>query len=291
MKIDRIINRISEVIFGLSPDLRPKLYMHSQNLNEDRNGEPKGLPWHGRSWFNWNDKQFMRFEWNLWNDSLGVSIGTDDEDRGLKFHIAFPPVSLWLTVRPPESWRVTKPFNTFEFDFAEVRFFDKAIWWKFWHGEDFRARGRPSRWRQGCFHPIDYIFGNMKYSHVNLKKHEVMIPMPEGSYPATIQFQECTWKRPRFLWNSSKGIYADVKLKLGIPHEGKGESGYDCGEDAVMGLSRKVSTVEAAIAATVECALKDRRRYNGNVMAKYPTPVIDDNIKPAPTDEASVPSV
>ncbi len=124
----------------------------------------------------------------------------------------------------------------------------------------------------GNFHPLDFFLGSTDYKKKDLTFHEVLVPMPEGSYPATVQFQECTWKRPRWPFISSKGIYADIKMKIGIPHQGKGENSWDCGEDAVMGLSRKASTLEQAIAATVECALRDRRRNDGNVMAKYPPP-------------------
>lgn len=242
----------------------------------------------GRWTLHWNNgtrsKRLFRFEWNVWTHFCGISLSTDREDGGLKFHFAFPPVSFWLTLpinistEGPRwaAWNErfgghpgSNRYNSFEFFHLAVH--DWALWWTFLKF-DWGWSNQMPKWMSGSFYVLDFIFGQTKYTKRDLTFHEVMIPMPEGAYPATIQFEECTWKRPRLPWNSSKGIYADIKMKIGIPHEGKGENSWDCGEDALFGMSRKASTVEEAIAATVQTALKDRRRYNGNVMAKYPAP-------------------
>ena len=90
-----------------------------------------------------------------------------------------------------------------------------------------------------------------------------VVPMPERAYPASVKLFESTWKRPR--WFASRMVRAEVKIEKGIPFPGKGENSYDCGDDALFGLTCKADTVEQAIAETVESALRNRRRYGGSV--------------------------
>lgn len=73
---------------------------------------------------------------------------------------------------------------------------------------------------------------------------------------------ESTWKRAR--WFTHKNVRASVDIPAGIPHPGKGENSWDCGEDRTYGLTTKADTVEKAIAAVVESSLRDRRRYGGD---------------------------
>ena len=156
------------------------------------------------------------------------------------------------------------------FEFFDVSFHDKTLFWalmKF----DWGWSNQMPKWMSGSFHPLDILLGSVEYTKKVLSTHSVQIPMPEGVYPAIVELEECTWKRPR--WFGHTGFYANVDVKDGIPHEGKGENSWDCGKDAIYGLSIKAKTVEEAIAATVECALRSRRKYDGNVMAKYPPPL------------------
>ncbi len=269
MNIDRHVNAVLSFLFGKMPDGDRKVWFHSQNLNEDRNGEPKGWPYHGRWWLHLGHKHEIHFSWNLWSHFCGIGIGTDSEDRALKLHIAFPPVSFWLTLSVPQLIRKTKPFNTFEFEFAELRVFDYALWWKFWHGEDWN-RKRASKFRDGNFHPIDFFLGHMKCKTEVLETKDVQIPMPEGLYAAKAKMEERTRSRARWFGKKSTSIWIDIPG--GIPHQGKGENSWDCGEDALCGCGVEGTSYEKAIAHVVESVLKYRRKYDGNMMAKYPDP-------------------
>lgn len=265
MKIDRPINRFLMRFWPEDDRGNRKVRFHSQNLNEDRKGDVKGFPWEGRCWLNVGRKQ-AQFSWHFWRNSFGLSIGTDEEDRGLKLHFAVPGLSLWLCLPVTDRLEKTKPFRTWEFEFAEIRVFDRAIWWKFWHGGN--GGPRPSKWREGCWHPIDTLLGRQGYKTKDLETKTVYIPMPEGKYPAQATLKEAVRKRPR--WFGKTERYVNLDIDIGIPHEGKGTCDYNCGEDSLHGISG--DNYEHAIGRAVESVLQSRRKYNGNRDAVYPTP-------------------
>lgn len=240
------------------------MYFHWQNLNEDDRGRAKGLAFEGRAHLQLGRKRprAVRFEWNLWTHFCGVSVKRCGDSGGLTFHVAFPPFSFWLTL--PIARRYTHAM------FFSLGVHDAAIWWQF-GGDTMEWSSRTPKWKHGSFNLANFFLGRVKHSTEVLSTHQVLIPMPEGAYPATVVLERSTWKRPR--WFATVGRYADVKIAKGIPHQGKGENSWDCGEDRLFGRSCKAETLEQAIAGTVETALRSRRRYDGNVMASYPTPL------------------
>lgn len=264
MKFDRIFNRISEVLFGLSEDLRPKLYMHSQNLNEGRNGEPKGLPWEGRLWMRWNERHLLHFSWNLWTHFCGVSLQADHEDGGLQLHAAFPPISFWLSLP-----LFKKQLGFGNKNVIDITVHNWAIWWQF-GGSTMEWNSKTPKWKHGNFNFQDFFLGRTKHKEVLIETKDIKIPMPEGLYQAIAKMSESTWKRPR--WFALKRTTIWVDIKKGIPHQGKGESSYDCGEDGLFGCGVEGRSYEKAIAHVVETVLKSRRKYNGDMNAVYPAP-------------------
>lgn len=280
MLMDKYINRILAFIFGSLPSGDGRVWFHSQNLTDG------SWPYEGRCWLRSHSRVLFHFSWNLWTHFCGFGIYTDKEDKGTVFHIAFPPVSFWVTLpihfstssKFWERWNEryggrAKSTHYEDFHFIDVRIHDWTLWWSFLKFDWGWSHQMP-KWMDGRFHPLDTLFGKTDYIKKELSKHDVVIPMPEGSYPATVEFSERTWKRQRLPWNTHKGVYASIDMKVPIPHEGKGEDSWNCGKDALYGLDRKASTIEQAVAATVETVLKSRRRYDGNVMAKYPNPMV-----------------
>lgn len=265
----RFVNWVLGLLWRPGPDGERRAYLHAQNLNEDRDGNPKGWAYHGRSWLR-TPLGTSRFEWHLWRFSAGLSLTVDSEDNNLVFHFAFPPVSFWLTLpvipkRLLRRWDISYRGHTF----FEFRVFDWAFWWQF-GGNDFEWSSSTPKWKRGSFHVDDFFLGRMQYTEGKPEKHDVLIPMPEGSYKAVLSLQDDSWKRPR--WFRRVVRRAHIDIPQGIPHEGKGENSWDCGEDRTYGLTTQAETVEAAIAAVVQSVLRSRRRYNGNINAKYPSP-------------------
>jgi len=269
MKIDNLINKALSV-FGYTQNGDMNVRIHTQNLNEDRRGDVKGWAYHGRGNLHvW--RRTFGFSWNLWTNFCGASIGTDDETSSLKFHASLPPVAFWLTVPVPRSWKKTKPFNTFEFDFIEFRVFDTALWWKFWHGESWTRSGRPSKFRQGNFHPIDFILGHQKCETEIVEVKDVQVPMPEGLYPAKAKMEKRVRYRSRWFAKafSRESISVWLDIPRGIPYQGKGENSWDCGGDGLFGIGAEGPSYERAIARAVESVLTSRRKYGGST---YPNP-------------------
>jgi hypothetical protein len=236
---------------------------HWQNLNEDHRGEVKGWPYQGRAWlhFGTDARRCIGVEWYLWRRSCALSFGVDEEGD-FNIHVALPPVSLWLSLS--QVIPTTRPRE------ISLRIHDWALWWTLWRDPMGGWSRSIPRWRQGCFNVLDAVLGRTRYSCETLSEHKVSIPMPEGPYPATLRLEKATWTRPR--WFRQVIFRASVDMAIPIPHEGKGENSWDCGKDALHGMTCPAKTVEDAVAEVVRSVLRSRRRYDGNAMAQYPAP-------------------
>lgn len=236
------------------------IYWHSQNLNEDSRGRIKGSKfWNGRAWlylphpFSAEKRKHhqsieLGFEWSFrWRQSIGVNFHTNDERAVLNLHFGFlslyPSVTNLLTTR---NWRDTG-----------IEWHGGYLWLNFYHDDDGWAKG----WNglHLAINFADLLLGRKKHSDIVIETVRAVVPMPEGSYPATITFHERTAKRPR--WFTDRYITANIKPDepIGIP--GKGENSWDCDDDALFEMSCGASTVPEAIAAMVQSALRTRGKY------------------------------
>jgi len=239
----------------------------------------------------------VNWEWSfLWRTSCAVSLAFRRQDgHGMGFHFALPfgLFSFYLTLLGgPFAWLARKVLPTYArdqrrmypgqklpiMDYGDRELFniylnDWAIWWNFWRDPMAGWSSRGPWWQKlqsGNFNVVDFIFGQTKHERRALAGPvPVKIPMPERAYDATVTIEERTWRRPRwpFVWHRMVGHDIDCKLDP-VPHPGKGESEYDCGEDATYGMSgqNKSGTVEEAIASLVESTMNSRRRHGGSVM-------------------------
>lgn len=266
MKIDEYVNRVLRKLWPEDAKGNRAVRFHSQNLNEDSKGRPKGLPWHGRAWLNTPAGE-SRIEWNLWGHFCGVGLREDGDSGGVMFHGAFPPVSVWLTLP-----LIPKKFREYSHrNFAEVTFNSesKCVHWQF-GGDTMSWSSKTPKWKHGSFDVSKFLFGDRKYTEGEPEVHRVTVPMPEGGYEATVELREDRWERPR--WPTLRIRRASVDVPLGIPHMGKGENSWDCGEDRLFGWDGPCASVEEAVAKTVQSALNRRRRYDGNINAQYMPP-------------------
>jgi hypothetical protein len=242
---------------------------HWQNLNEkgaDRTGSPLR---HGRAWLSISKIGF-NWEWGfLRHQCVGISVAArQDENVGFGFSVGVPFLfSLYLTVwggwfASLSLWLLRASGAGYNDREVSLRFHDAAVWWEVWRDSDSWSSDTP-RYRSGCFHIDDFVLGKAEYSQRILNEQAVQIALPEASYPATVKIDERTWKRPR--WFTKRLVGSQVDIPKGIPFPGKGENSWDCGQDAVFGLSSLESTVEGAIAAVVRSVLKSRRRHGGSI--------------------------
>lgn len=287
MFIDRFINRIFAFLFGVEADGDRRVWLHTINRNEDKRGDPKFPPYHGQAFFHFGRKKECSFEWNFWSSSCGVYFKFDPAERNWGMRIAFPPFALyfhhnffskWLR-KYLESEKVDKWNQKYggyrgsskytEFIFFDVSFFNWSLHWDVFKF-DWGWSSKMPKWMDGHFDVADFVLGRMKYSETILEEREMVIRMPEGEYKAKGKLVSAIRKRAR--WFGKPDLSITVDIPGGIPHQGKGENSWDCGEDALCGYGYDGDSWREAADRGTQIVLESRKKYDGNRMAKYPDP-------------------
>lgn len=203
----------------------------------------------------------------------GIALEFDDDSAGIQLFVGIAHVGdVWLTAGSPEiATRIYRRWKkgTPALNIVSLRLHDRAIWWEVWHDKWGWKSGTP-KWRYGNFQWWDWITGKPVYrSELTEGPVRVDIPMPEGTYPATVTLSRDTWTRARWPWPQVRNGYNIEMLsredgKPGyVPVPGKGENSWDCGPDGIFGQSGSARTIEEAIGQLVAGALRDRKRYDG----------------------------
>ena len=210
--------------------------------------------------------------WRSW--LCGASFGYDDGD-GHVWHwsVRLPPVGLYVSVPAPKWARLRQPpegsprsphGNPWSASrHISFSIHDWALWWDLWRDPMAGWSREVPKWRHGSFHPIDTVFGRTKCETTTLETRNVVVPMPEKSYPATAELVEYAWKRPR--WFTTKRMKrVQIEIPGGIPHAGKGENSWDCGDDATFGITTGAcASIPEGIGILVGSCLRTRVKYGG----------------------------
>lgn len=214
----------------------------AQNLSDGR------LPlWrHGRTWiFGYR----FAIEWLLPGKALGVSI-----DLG-GFSIRTPLASLYVSSTRRESFGARE---------LSIYWNDGCLWicHPFERDGGLEVRSSDPWWKKAiCLHVVDWLIGRARYEDVKELPFEAIVPMPEGSYKAIATPSRATWRR-RWYWPDRVRDSVWLEIPGGIPHSGKGENSWDCGDDGLYGIGG--DTIEDAIANAVRTSLRNRRRYGND---------------------------
>ncbi len=250
---------------------------HWQNLNEKR-GDKLGPGWrHGRAWFKRRGNLQLRVEWVHGKADLRCMLSVDPQENELQLGIAIPGLTYYVAIGGlPRALFDALPMNVHreQRKYADERrcgFYvhDASLWIMLWVDE-MESNSRDPWWmkthRFGLDDIASKIFGKVRYATEVIESRDVEIPMPEGVHAATVNIERATWTRPRWPWRpfSRERIRADVTIPKGIGFPGKGENSYDCGDDAMYGMTMPASTVEEAIGKVVAGALRNRIRYGGS---------------------------
>lgn len=178
-----------------------------------------------------------------------------DDEKGWGISLAIPPVAGWLHIGLPRALSLKRHRQ------VQVSIHSGGIWWTFWR--DWRGWSSDvPRWREGNFNVVDFLLGRRKCTTRDLEMREIVVPMPERSYPATAKLVEYTWRRPR--WFAKRVNRVQIDVPEGLPHAGKGENSWDCGDDATFGITTgPCRSIPEGIGILVGSVLERRVRYGG----------------------------
>lgn len=246
-------------VFGRYPDGERRAWLYLVGRDKDEKWRPEG-----RLVLRVGRNLSFRTEWNLWTHFCMAEVTTDPMEGALTLHLGLPPVALWFSVEHRSLWKLGR-----EALGLGVSVHDWRVWWRLLTPVDSWSSKTP-RWREGNWDVLKTLLGDVEYSSRVLSTCSVLVPMPEGAYPGTVTLTEDSWSRPR--WPTTKLRRAKIDVPKGVPHMGKGENSWDCGQDATYGLSTTARTVDEAVSKFVASVLRSRARYDGDAMAVYPPP-------------------
>lgn len=270
------------------------MHVHWQNLSRrvmSRGSERRFVfSRAGRAWLH-AEKWNTRVEWS-WSrlPNIGASITFDGPggDDSFTIHLALLFVSVWWALRTRWATRLgawlgrhgllpgekIDAYDVFP-RAVEMRLYyagELAFSWNLWAPTDSWSSKFP-RWRNGLAYPMqrltDLLFGKEEREQTEIDYAEIVVPMPEGSYRAEAKVTQDVRRRPRFpFWPLTRSYWrAEVTFEDGgVPHHGKGENSWDCGDDATMSMSFPVKPSPAVSwpdiigYVTTDC-LRVRGRY------------------------------
>lgn len=242
------------------------MYWHYHNDNEDGRKWTSGRLWLNRTYAEragWFKCDACHVEWAMPPGSCGwgITFGAGDSGRDVTLRFTVPfLLALYFTVEN------VFPIYYFGADFdrghdrsIELCVHDWSVWYHVWVG----SMASWSRdyswcrwWRQGSLH-VGALLGRWVATHALERTVPVQIPMPEGVYHGTARIER--WVRGRRFWFKRHTTEVWLDIPKGIPHAGKGENSWDCGDDGLFGIGG--SSVEDAMNRAVTSVLDSRRRH------------------------------
>lgn len=225
----------------------------------------------------------IRVEWHF--GVMGTRAFVKSEPGESMFHTGFavPGFSIYSSVQSYSVFgKATKQVGHRE---VRVAVHDGAIWWTSPFVDPDMWKNDEPWYLRGSFSFVDALFGKVETKRESISANElVVIPMPEGSYPATVSVDLVTHGRPRWFDVTTK--MANIKVTNGgIPFPGKGENSYDIDDDAMYSMSMEASSPAEAVGMFVGSVLKRRWANGGKTWMPEPS-----NGAPNSDDAPNIPS-
>ncbi len=262
---------------------------HWYVIDVDRS-DGKRPPWQERLVSVHGPNSTVSAEWSLLGKhgfGYGFQIGRNggESDLGLNLY-AGRLASVWLRLRAPwTKWaRVSEaadPKNWYYARHTGIRVHPHEgclLAWEWDAYDGMWSRDTPW-WRDWALRWAD-IAGRTKAETIDGETGATVVPLPEGTYPATWKRTEYVRRYVRFpgtlldrINGPKRHHTVNIDIPGGIPVEGKGENSYDCGMDGLFGVNG--ATVEDAVANAVRSVLRDRSRYGGPHHLPHPMTVAE----------------
>lgn len=261
----------------------------SQNLStqeyRDENGrwcERVTAPmWrHGRGWLKlgYQERPYKRgsqigVSWKVGRPVyfLGAGVEVDrDQDEPVSFHVCLWPFSVYLNVDSKAASWIAQRVGSDSYDDRDrllrldigTRDERGIVRWHLWWRDHVWSSTDP-KWRRGSINLVELVLGRREMRWEPKSTLDVLIPMPERSYPAKVELRDhVSWYKRLPFW-TKRIEHASIDIPGGIGHPGKGENAWDCGDDATFGMSCPAHNAEEAVGKLVASVLRDRKRYGG----------------------------
>lgn len=225
----------------MSMHLTKNIWYHSQKLR----------PFHWRGWLHFGTGHNRTFGWEarFGSKSCGFGLHKDDDftlniciPLVVAFYFSFPSFGRWRS-------------GQFGIDVH-----DWAIWFHPWANLWEWNRKQPW-WRQTyAFHIKDFLLGKQRCEKTTIREDiPACIHMPEGNYHGKAQFEVYSFKRPR--WFGWKRLSTWIEVPKGIPHSGKGENSWDCGDDGIWATGCEGHDIEKAEENFRQAVMRNRKKY------------------------------
>jgi hypothetical protein len=203
----------------------------------------------------------IRIEWHFGVMGMRAFVKSEPDESVFRTGFAIPGFSIYSSV---QSYSVLGK-ATKQVGHREVRIavHDGAIWWTSPFVDPDMMKSDEPWYLRGSFSFSDALLGKVETKRESISVNEpVVIPMPEGCYPATVSFDLVTFGRSRWFQTTTK--MADIKLDKGdVPYPGKGENAWDCGTDGTRQLSTPASSPAEAVGIFVGHVLQKRWARGG----------------------------
>ena len=236
-------------------DTEPKIWWHWQALSK------RGIR-EGRAWL-YTPVSNAHVEWHWFSNrySIGVNLGgSGDDSILLSFCIGL--LSFYVGVTFPWGGRLRKMLPD-EGRQIQISYYDHTLRLGLWEREH-EWRSKDPWWVRGVRLDVkDLLFGSNKYANEEIRWPErITIELDGRAYCGTASFERRRWKRPRWPWAMVReSVWIDMDPRDGLPHAGKGENSWDCGDDALCGWGHEGLSVEEAIGHGITEVLKRRKGY------------------------------
>lgn len=219
-----------------------------------------------------------RIEWQAPTQFLFVGISADPGERELQVKFGCLLFAIWISRETKwpalwawmeKHWRYEEVEINVDWNWSGVNFFDGFLHWNLLTPADSWESKTP-KWRNGSFHPLDFILGRHDHNERVVEDWKpIVVPMPEGCYAGQARVLEASWKRRRLPWISKRNVSVHVKMFEPLPHPGKGESAWDCGEDATYeSHCGRSKTIAEAVGSMVAGSMRSRLNYGGGFRFK-----------------------
>lgn len=234
----------------------------------------------------------IRIETSFFNHWAFIRFSINGDSGNINFSFGCFLFTIYLTFHKfiPESWYPQK-YSKYTKSMLPVKkvielnlSIDHWFWylsWKCWIDDDSWDDVRDKWWRKFGINFHSLVVGKHDCTFEEIEREQFLLPFYEGNYNVEVIKKRRIDKWQRWFTKKSIsyevecGYYDDEKnwIPFAIPHEGKGENSWDCGEDGTYSSSFPADFRRSKIFAMKNCTdavmfffaeqMKTRIRYGG----------------------------